>query len=68
MSDKEWRSMDSAPHNATWVKVKMADGRVLRAHWASDLSGEEQPPFRGWFVSAGSYMRGIENPIAWRPE
>ncbi len=58
--------MDTAPLNATWVQVKMANGKILRAHWASG-GGEEQPPFRGWFVDAGSYMRGIDDPVAWRP-
>jgi hypothetical protein len=64
----EWQPIRTAPHNATWVDVKMKDGRVLRAHWASDLSGEDQPAFEGWFVDAGSYMRGIDEPSMWRKE
>lgn len=50
----------------------MADGAVIeRAHWASDLSGEEQPPFQGWFRPVtGSdgrvlYYAGIAEPIGW---
>lgn len=64
---KTWQKMASAPRNATWVQVKMKDGRVLRAHWASNESGEEQPAYRGWFQDCGSYFRGINNPVAWRP-
>ena len=41
---------------------------VNDAHWASDLSGEEQPPFEGWFVKAGEDRNvGVNGtPIAWR--
>lgn len=52
--------------------LPMADGAVIeRAHWASDLSGEEQPPFQGWFRPVtGSdgrvlYYAGIAEPIGW---
>jgi hypothetical protein len=62
-----WQEMGTAPLNATWVEVRMKDGTVLRAHWASDLSGEEQPPFEGWFIDRGTYMLGIDDPYAWRP-
>lgn len=34
---------------AKWVQVMLEDGTVLDAHWACDLSGDEQPPFLGWF-------------------
>lgn len=62
-----WQPINTAPKNATWVRVKMRDGRVLKAHWASDLSGEEQPPFEGWFIDKGTYMAGIETPEYWKP-
>ena len=72
----EWQPMKSAPKNATWVEVLLANGRsVQRAHWASNLSGEEQPPFEGWFyereVGSGKgsgYHQITPKPIAWRPE
>ncbi|ACK82503.1 hypothetical protein [Methylorubrum extorquens] len=38
------------------------------AHWAEDLSGEEQPPFRGWFYATGygfAQLPGV--PKRWRP-
>ena len=62
-----WQPIKTVPHNASWVEVKMRDGTVQRAHWASDLSGEEQPPFEGWFVDRKTYMLGIPEPVAWRP-
>lgn len=33
-----------------WLEVMLWDGTVCLAHYARDLSGEEQPPFEGWFV------------------
>lgn len=67
-ADRAWRTMDTAPLTATWVEVKLADGRELIAHWACG-GGEEQPPFRGWFIKYrgcnGFY--GIADPISWRP-
>lgn len=65
--DLEWRSMHSAPHDCSWVQVKMKDGQILRAHWAEDMTGEEQPCFRGWFKRGGDGFIDIGNPIAWRP-
>jgi hypothetical protein len=37
-------------------------------HWAQDLSGEEQPPFSGWFSlsPSGSFVE-VEKVKAWRP-
>lgn len=73
MAETEWQTIESAPQNATWVEVKLADGSMCRAHWACDLSGEEQPPFRGWFEeikdSTGKHLcyRQIDNPTHWRP-
>ena len=66
-SEDSWQPIKTAPKNSSWVQVKMRDGTVKRAHWASDLSGEEQPPFEGWFVKRQGYMLGIPNPVAWRP-
>ncbi|MGQ0621337.1 MAG: hypothetical protein ACT4QA_15670 [Panacagrimonas sp.] len=70
----DWRSMDTAPRNTTDVRVRMADGTEhARAHWACDMSGEEQPPYRGWFVPVlrhdgrVSFFSGIDEPAQWRP-
>jgi hypothetical protein len=62
-----WLPMESAPKNATWVMVKMKDGEELEAHWAQDLSGENQPPFKGWFMKNSHTMIQIETPIKWKP-
>lgn len=71
---EEWQPMTSAPKNATEIRVRMADGSVIeRAHWASDMSGEEQPPFRGWFKpifrsdGSVSFYADIGEPAAWMP-
>jgi hypothetical protein len=63
-----WRSIETAPHDCTVVEVKMANGAQLAAHWACNLSGEDQPPFHGWFTDSGkgSGYIGIDNPVAWR--
>jgi len=62
-----WKAMVEAPKGQT-VEVLLKDGKtVTQAHWASDNSGEEQPPFEGWFVKSGiSGYSQIRNPIAWR--
>ncbi len=71
LPDNPWRSMDRAPKDCTWVEVRVDTGTVSTvyvAHWAQDLSGEEQPPFSGWFINhpSGGYA-GIPNPFCWRP-
>lgn len=60
--------MSSAPVNAKRVKVVTPDGKVhCDAHFAMDLSGEEQPPFIGWFVRGSSGYRQIPTPVGWLP-
>lgn len=63
-----WNPMRTAPKNATWIEVETKDGQICQAHWASDLSGEEQPPFEGWYVEPkpGYSYRQVQ-PIQWRP-
>lgn len=73
MTTEEWQPMSTAPKNATNVEVLTAEGKQLVAHWAEDLSGEDQPAFSGWFIKVeGSkhclaYFSGIREPKAWRP-
>jgi len=49
----------------------MDDGTIHeKAHWACDLSGEEQPPFRGWFIPRNPRhygFVGIDEPVGWMP-
>ena len=59
-----WGPIATAPKNATWIEVIMSDGTTLEAHWAQDLSGEDQPPFQGWF---NRKLVQIETPDGWRP-
>lgn len=69
---RDWRPMDTAPTTGpvVWVRVKCRDGRFVDAHFACDLSGEEQPPFRGWFEEVGQghgrFMSEVF-PVGWRP-
>lgn len=62
-----WSQMNCAPEDATWVEVETTDGTICAAHWASDLSGEDQSPFQGWFTGEGRNgpFRQI-HPIHWR--
>lgn len=63
-----WLGMDSVPKNCSSFEALMKDGRIHPdVHWASDLSGEEQPSFRGFFVPCGDGFSQIGTPIAWRP-
>jgi hypothetical protein len=64
----EWQPISSATKTAKWVIVKMKDGTIHRAHWASDLSGEEQPAFQGWFIQWGRDMSQIAEPVQWMNE
>jgi hypothetical protein len=61
-----WHSIDTAPQNATDIEALMPDGTVMVVHWAEDLSGEEQPPFRGWFTDRGRYYEQVDTPVGWR--
>jgi hypothetical protein len=64
----DWRDMSSAPKDATWVEVKSRNGMTWAAHWAQDLSGEEQPVFSGFFVFDGpTGYRELSHIEGWRP-
>ncbi|MEQ1644894.1 MAG: hypothetical protein ABL959_15705 [Pyrinomonadaceae bacterium] len=64
-----WQPIETAPKNASWIRVILPGGQKLEAHWAQDLSGEEQPPFKGWFrkYEGSSGFSQIAEPIGWRP-
>lgn len=64
--DELWEPMKTAPRDATEIVGLMPDGNERTIHWASDLSGSEQPPFEGWFYRLGSRYVGCE-PVKWRP-
>ncbi len=66
----DWRLGRSAPKSATWVLIKLRNGTIWAAHFAQDLSGEDQPPFSGWFRFAGKRDYALlteSDPAYWRP-
>ena len=64
-----WQPISTAPRNASKFRAKMKDGTIHEdVHWACDLSGDEQPPFKGFFIPIGNpcnYYNGIEEPEFW---
>lgn len=71
---RDWRAMSSAPKNAKWVEVDNGVA-TIRAHFAEDLSGEDQPAFSGWFYAVKDekdrtlYFAAVHpKPKRWRPE
>ncbi len=64
-----FRPMDSAPKDASWVIVRLKDNTEVEAHFAENLSGEDQPPFSGWFrrSSDPGSMIAVEQPMGWKP-
>ncbi|MBD3407360.1 MAG: hypothetical protein GF411_14680 [Candidatus Lokiarchaeota archaeon] len=64
-----------------WIPIRLApvgphlegitkEGDVIDdMHFAQDLSGEEQPPFSGWFRpmrSGRGFFEIFPSPVAWR--
>lgn len=43
-----------------WFMGKLKDDTEVSVHFAQDLSGEEQPPFKGFFKDNGSYMAHVD--------
>jgi hypothetical protein len=72
MPRSHWWFMHNAPKGIE-VETKPFDSdKITIAHYARDLSGEEQPPFEGWFVAVicdgkVSFYREIDRPELWRP-
>lgn len=68
----DWQPWDAAPKDASEILVQAKDKRGYLSfhviHWASDLSGEEQPPFRGWFYKPGEngFAEFRLTPVRWR--
>jgi hypothetical protein len=68
-----WNTIDTAPLHQQDIRVLNAYGEHV-AHYACDLSGEDQPPFKGWFAEvrdeSGKVTRFEEvspKPTHWRP-
>lgn len=68
-----WRPMHEAPIDdpeMRWITGQLADGSQVAMHYACDLSGEEQPPFQGWYAAyEDTLRRGFYqvHPLRWRP-
>ncbi len=66
-----WQPIKTAPKNATEILVLLehkGDRHVMVAHWAEDLGGEEQPPFRGWFFwNVWQFSALPSEPTHWTP-
>lgn len=71
LRETEWQPIETAPKTARWVVVKLNRGgeEVCEvAHYAEDLSGSEQPAFRGWFKRLGStFVELDDQPSYWMP-
>lgn len=64
-----WKPMSTAPRDATWIVARVEGAqRVLRVHFAQDLSGEEQPAFSGWFYQQGNSFFEAPHLDAWMSE
>lgn len=65
---KFWNSMDRVPHYriVREIVVLLESGKEVKAHWAEDLSGEEQPAFSGWFTKCGNHSYIQIEPKAWK--
>jgi hypothetical protein len=68
-----WDSIETAPtlfvhgHRPPDLRGRTKDGTVVEPmHFASDTSGDEQPPFHGWFVPVGNGF-GQVHPVEWQP-
>ena len=69
--DDEWQIISTAPKDATWIVVRLPNGKEIRSHYACDKSGEFCPPFEGWFQSYESGNTGFyevyPDPTHWKP-
>lgn len=65
-----WDPMHTAPSKGpTMINVRgrTADGRVLEPMHYAYGGGEEQPPFRGWFIPMGEHGYQQVSPVEWQP-
>jgi hypothetical protein len=68
-----WEPIETAPKNATKILAVYPGGSEVVVHWAQDLSGEDQPPFEGWFkddTDTNGNRTGysaVPEPAGWKP-
>lgn len=66
----QWQPIETAPKDATWIRLLLRSGKVVRSHFGEDLSGEEQPKFSGWFTEGGykgGFIEVDSPPTHWAP-
>ena len=66
------RPMSEAPEDASWIVAWFKRGwsvYPLAVHYASDLSGSEQPSYQGWFQTWGDGFSQVRmaDCIGWEP-
>jgi hypothetical protein len=66
-----WRPFDTAPKDAREILVLVdVNGcwNTAVVHYAEDLSGSEQPPYKGWFYWTGyDFAQFDKKPKFWAP-
>ena len=70
LEERRWRPMSKYPARGIppRVRVKMRDGTIRPDAHHAEGGGEDQPPFKGWFVPCGDGFVGIDDPVAWMPK
>ena len=64
-----FQQINTAPKNCELFTAIDYYGRIIKkVHYACDLSGEEQPPFEGFFISAGKNCgyTSVCNLVGWK--
>lgn len=61
-----WKHLKDEPNSARDIEILLESGEVVIGHHARDLSGENQPPFEGYFQKAGLSFTLVTNAKAWR--
>lgn len=65
----EWQDIETAPRDATHIEVLLEDGTIHNdCHYAVDITGEWQAPFKGWFIPTSTGFVEINKPVKWRPK
>ena len=61
-----WKYLKTAPKDSSWFEGLTRNGEIVKVHYACDMSGEDQPAFKGYFKDCGSYFAHVDI-IKWRP-
>ncbi len=61
-----WKNIDTAPQDCSEFEGIDKNGDIHIVHYACDMSGSEQPPFKGFFKNHGTFNSEV-NILLWRP-